>query len=89
MVDALLEARRVLVADGIVIDVRPITAPALIESVSAAQVTAAVEMNTYGATEDEAAADAAVPSILYLTAGLPSSGVARLILKSITIPLRI
>jgi len=60
MVDALLEARRVLVAEGIVIDVRPITAPALIESVSAAQVTAAVDIDAYGATEDEAAADAAV-----------------------------
>jgi hypothetical protein len=60
MVDALLEARRVLVAEGIVIDVRPITAPALIESVSAARVTAAVEIDADGATEDEAAADAAV-----------------------------
>jgi hypothetical protein len=60
MVDALLEARRVLVAEGIVIDVRPITAPALIESVSADRVTAAVEIDSYGAAEDEAAADAAV-----------------------------
>jgi hypothetical protein len=32
----------------------------LIESVSAARVTAAVEIDAYGATEDEAAADAAV-----------------------------
>jgi len=60
MVDALLEARRVLVAKGVVIDISPITAPALIESVSAARVTAAVEVGAYGATEDEAAADAAV-----------------------------
>ena len=60
MVDALLEARRVLVAEGIVIDVRPITAPALIESVSAGRVTAAAEIDAYGAKEDEEAADAAV-----------------------------
>jgi hypothetical protein len=60
IVDALLEAQRVLVAEGIVIDVPPITAPALIESVSAARVTAATEINAYGATEDETAADAAV-----------------------------
>jgi hypothetical protein len=64
MVDALLEARRVLVTDGIVIDERPITAPALIESVSAAQVTAAVEIDAYGAKEDEAAADDAVRHVL-------------------------
>jgi hypothetical protein len=60
MVDALLEARRVLMAEGIVIDVRPITAPAMIESVSADQVTSAVEIDSSGAVEDEAAADAAV-----------------------------
>jgi hypothetical protein len=60
MVDALLEARRVLVAEGIVIDVRPITAPAIIESVSADRVTAAVEIDAYGAAEHEAAAEGAV-----------------------------
>jgi hypothetical protein len=60
MVNALLEARRVLVAGGIVIDVRPVTAPAIIESVSADRVTAAVEIDSHGAAEDEAAADAAV-----------------------------
>ena len=60
MVDALMEARRVLVAEGIVIDVRPITAPALIESVSADRVSPAVEIDAYGAKEDEEAADAAV-----------------------------
>jgi hypothetical protein len=60
MVDALLEARRVLVTGGIVIDVRPITAPALIEPMSADRVTAAMEIEANGAAEDEAAADAAV-----------------------------
>jgi SAM-dependent methyltransferase len=60
MVDALLETRRVLVADGIVIDIRPITAPAIIESVSADRVTTGLEVDAYGAAEDEAAADAAV-----------------------------
>ena len=51
-------------SEGIVIDVRPITAPALIESVSATQVTGAVEIDAYGAAEDEAAADVAVRHIL-------------------------
>ncbi len=60
MVNALLEARRVLVAEGILIDERPITAPAMIESVSADRVTAAVKIDSSGAAEDEAAADAAV-----------------------------
>jgi hypothetical protein len=60
MVDALLETRRVLVADGIVIDIRPITAPAIIESVSADRVTTGMEVDAYGAAEDEAAADAAI-----------------------------
>jgi hypothetical protein len=64
MVDALLEARRVLVAEGIVIDIRPITAPTIIESVSGDRVTAAFEIDSYGAAEDEAAADAAVRHIL-------------------------
>src|SRR5438552_3384063 len=64
MVDALLEARRVLVAEGIVIDVRPITAPVIIESVSADRVTAAVEIDSYGAAEDDTAADVAVRHIL-------------------------
>jgi hypothetical protein len=60
MVDALLEARRVLVAKGVVIDISPITAPAIIESVSADRVTGAAEIDAYGAAEDEAAAEAAV-----------------------------
>jgi hypothetical protein len=60
MVDALLEVRRVLVAEGIVIDVRPVTAPVIIESVSADRVTTGVEVDAYGAVEDEAAADAAI-----------------------------
>lgn len=64
MVDALLEALRVLVAEGILIDVRPITAPAIIESVSAGRVTAAVEIDAFGAAEDEAAAEVAVRHIL-------------------------
>ena len=64
MVDALLEARRVLVAEGIVIDVRPIAAPAMIESVSADRVTAAVQIDAHGAAEDEAAAEAAVRGAL-------------------------
>ena len=51
-------------AGGIVIDVRPITAPAIIESVSAGRVTAAVEIDANGAAEDEEAADVAVRHIL-------------------------
>ena len=88
MGDALLETRRVLVADGIVIDIRPITAPAIIESVSADRVTAGLEVDAYGAAEDEAAADAAVRHALSQP-GLSFIGVASLISKSIMIPSRI
>jgi hypothetical protein len=60
MVDALWEAGRVLAPEGIVIDLRPITGPVIIEAVTAARTTAAVEVDSYGAAEDDAAADAAV-----------------------------
>jgi hypothetical protein len=60
MVDALLEARRVLVLAGIVIDVRPVTAPVKIEAMSADRVTTAAEIDSNGAAQDDAAADAAV-----------------------------
>ena len=67
MVDALWEAGRVLVPEGIVIDVRPITAPVIIEAATAARTTGAVEIDSYGAAEDDAAADAAVRHALSRT----------------------
>jgi hypothetical protein len=64
MVHALLEARRVLVAGGIVIDSRPVTAASLIEAVGPARVSDAIEIDSYGAADDEAAADAAIAHAL-------------------------
>ena len=60
MVDALWEARRVLLPGGTVVDVRPVSAPVTIKAVSAGRATEAVEVASYGAAEDDASADAAV-----------------------------
>lgn len=60
MVDALREAGRVLVPEGIAIDLRPITALATIEVVATSRTAVAVEIESHGAAEDDAAADAAV-----------------------------
>src|SRR5215468_1246141 len=60
MVNALREAQRVLKPSGVLIDVRPITAPIVVEVVIATQAAWAKTVDLYSAPEDVAAADAAV-----------------------------
>jgi len=60
MVDALGEARRVLTRRGVLIDVRPVVAPIVVEVIIAAQTIWMKEVASYSAPEDAAAADAAV-----------------------------
>jgi hypothetical protein len=60
MVDALREAHRVLTPAGVLIDVRPVTVPIVVEVVIGTQVVWAKTVATYSAQEEVAAADAAV-----------------------------
>ena len=60
MVNALREAHRVLTASGVLIDVRPLIAPIVVEVVVAARAVWAKTVETYSAPDDVAAADAAV-----------------------------
>ena len=60
MVNALREAHRVLMASGVLVDVRPVTAPIVVEVVIAAQAVWAQTVNSFSVPEDVAAADAAV-----------------------------
>ena len=64
MVDALGESWRVLVPNGIIVDIRPITAPVTIEAESATLRAELIKVESYGAAEDDAAADAAVQHAL-------------------------
>ena len=60
MVNALREAQRVLTMSGVLIDIRPVTAPIVVEVVIATQAVWAKTVESYSAPEDVAAADAAV-----------------------------
>lgn len=60
MVDALREARRVLTPRSVLIDVRPVVAPIVVEVIIAAQTIWMKEVESYSAPEEVAAADAAV-----------------------------
>src|SRR5579871_7643 len=60
MVDALRETGRVLSPGGTILDLRPVSAPVTIQTLSAGRTAAAIEIASYGAAEDDDAADAAV-----------------------------
>lgn len=60
MVNALREAHRVLTPPGVLVDVRPVTAPIVTEIITGTQVVWAKAVDTYSAPEDVAAAGAAV-----------------------------
>lgn len=60
MVDALREAQRVLTPAGVLIDVRPVTAPILVELVVGTQAVWAKTVHSFSSPEDVAAADYAV-----------------------------
>jgi hypothetical protein len=60
MVDALRESRRVLTQSGILVDVRPVTAPMVLEIVTGDHSLWATGVNTRSGAEEHAAADTAV-----------------------------
>ena len=64
MVNALREAHRVLTPSGVLIDIRPVIAPLVVEVVIAAQPVWAKPVESYSAPEDVAAAEAAVQHAL-------------------------
>jgi hypothetical protein len=60
MVHALREAQRVLTTPGVLIDVRPVTAPLIVEVVIDQRTAWSKTVELYSAPEDNAAADSAV-----------------------------
>lgn len=64
MVDALQEAQRVLTPSGVLIDVRPVIEPILVELVAAPQTVWAATVHTYSSPEDLSAADDAIQHAL-------------------------
>jgi hypothetical protein len=64
MVNALREAHRVLAPSGVLVDVRPVIAPILVEVVVATRAVWARAVESYSAPEDIAAAAAAVQHAL-------------------------
>jgi hypothetical protein len=60
MVNALREAQRVLTPSGVLIDVRPVTAPIVVQVVIATKAVWAKTVDSYSAPEDVAATDFAV-----------------------------
>ena len=64
MVDALREAHRVMTPSGVLIDVRPVTEPIVVQVVIATKTVWAKTVDTFSAPEDLAAADSAVQQAL-------------------------
>ena len=64
MVDALREARRVLAPPGVLVNVRPVTAPIVVEVVIGTRAVWAKTFELYSVPEDVAAAEAAVEHAL-------------------------
>ena len=60
MVDALTEARRVLMPKGVLIDVRPVLAPMVVEVLADNRASWAAQVSSFADAEEYAAADAAV-----------------------------
>jgi hypothetical protein len=60
MVHALREAQRVLTPSGVLIDVRPVTAPIVVEVIISTRTAWAKTVESYSAAEDNAAADSAI-----------------------------
>jgi|SRR5579872_5855077 len=60
MVDALREARRVLVRRGVLIDIRPVLAPIVVDVMVGGQAIWMKEVASYSAPDDVAASEAAV-----------------------------
>ena len=60
MVDALREARRVLARRGVLIDVRPVVAPIVVEVIVGVKTIWTKEVASYSAPEDIATADTAM-----------------------------
>lgn len=65
MVNALCEAQRVLTPSGVLIDVRPVAAPIVVEVVLPTQAVWAKTVESYSAPEDIAAADSAVEHAIW------------------------
>jgi hypothetical protein len=84
MVDALREAHRVLTPSGVLIDVRPVAAPIVVEVVTATQAVWAKTVDAYSTPEDIAAVDTGY-STLYRADGSSSRRIYLSVSRSIAI----